>query len=211
LRGAARPASAPARKPKLGVCRTPQWSSAQPEIVQAFEASAKRLGAVADLVPVELPPLFDGILESFRVIATVEGYAALREEMEEHLDRMNHWLKETAAMMSRIEEPAYEKAQAHAIACRNALLAILGGLDGIVTPAASGEAPRNLTEVEDSSFNSLWTLMHGPCVTIPAFTGPNGMPVGLQLVGAIGSDDATIALSRWIADQFGSMPQAIAA
>jgi Asp-tRNA(Asn)/Glu-tRNA(Gln) amidotransferase A subunit family amidase len=53
--------------------------------------------------------------------------------------------------------------------------------------------------------------MHGPCVTIPAFTGPNGMPVGLQVVGAIGSDDATIALSRWVADQFGSMPQAVAA
>ena len=208
---AARPASSPARQPKLGVCRTPQWAAAQPEIVQAFEASAKRLGAVADLVPVELPPLFDGILESFRVIATVEGYAALREEMEEHLDRMNHWLKETAAMMSRIEEPAYEKAQTHAIACRNALLGILGGLDGIITPAAAGEAPRNLTDVEDSSFNSLWTLMHGPCLTIPAFTGPNGMPVGLQLVGAIGSDDATIALGRWIADQFGSIPQALAA
>ncbi len=72
-------------------------------------------------------------------------------------------------------------------------------------------AALNLTEVEDSSFNSLWTLMHGPCVTIPAFTGPNGMPVGLQLVGAIGSDDATIALAGWIAGQLGALPQALAA
>ena len=208
---AARPAPGPARKPKLGVCRTPQWSAAQPEIVQAFEASTKRLGAAADLVPVDLPPVFDGILETFRVIATVEGYAALAEEMGEHLDRMNHWLKETAAMMSRMEAAAYERAQSHAIACRNALLAILGGLDGIITPAASGEAPKNLTDVEDSSFNSLWTLMHGPCITIPAFTGPNHMPIGLQVVGAIGSDDATIALSRWVADRLGGIPHALAA
>ena len=53
--------------------------------------------------------------------------------------------------------------------------------------------------------------MHGPCVTIPAFTGPAGMPVGLQVVGAIGNDDQTIALSGWIARELGALPVAIAA
>jgi Asp-tRNA(Asn)/Glu-tRNA(Gln) amidotransferase A subunit family amidase len=39
-----------------------------------------------------------------------------------------------------------------------------------------------------------------PCVTIPAFEGPNGMPVGLQLVGPVGSDDHVLALSQAVAD-----------
>ena len=208
---AARPTSTPTRRPKLGVCRTPQWSMAKPEIVQALEQAERRLGQSAELVPVDLPREFDGILDSFRIIANVEGATALETEMRDHLDGMNRWLKETAAMMKTTTEADYERAQAHAIRCRNALLAVLSGLDGIITPAASSESPRNLTEIEDSSFNSLWTLMHGPCITIPAFTGPNGMPVGLQVVGAIGADDATIALAGWVARELGDIPQALAA
>ena len=42
--------------------------------------------------------------------------------------------------------------------------------------------------------------MHVPCVTIPAFAGPNGMPVGLQVVGPVGSDDDVLALSQAIAN-----------
>jgi Asp-tRNA(Asn)/Glu-tRNA(Gln) amidotransferase A subunit family amidase len=207
----AQPAPPPARKPKLGVCRTPQWPMAKPEIAAALEQAEKRLAKSANLVPVELPAEFDGILDSFRVIANVEGAAALETEMRDHLGAMNRWLKETAAMMKTTTAADYEKAQAHAIRCRNALGAILRGLDGIITPAASSESPKNLTEIEDSSFNSLWTLMHGPCVTIPAFTGPAGMPVGLQLVGANGSDDATIALAKWITRELGALPLALAA
>ncbi len=41
--------------------------------------------------------------------------------------------------------------------------------------------------------------MRGPCLTVPAFTGPNGMPVGLQIVGPAGEDERTIAIADWIA------------
>ena len=30
--------------------------------------------------------------------------------------------------------------------------------------------------------------MHLPCISLPAFTGPNGMPLGLQIVGSINDD-----------------------
>ena len=70
----------------------------------------------------------------------------------------------------------------------------------IVTPSACGEATRDLTGVSDSAFNRIWTLMHGPCISIPAFKGPNGMPVGIQVVGPVGSDAPTIALAQCISD-----------
>jgi Asp-tRNA(Asn)/Glu-tRNA(Gln) amidotransferase A subunit family amidase len=53
--------------------------------------------------------------------------------------------------------------------------------------------------VSNSAFNRIWTLLHVPCVTIPAFEGPNGMPVGLQVIGPVGDDDRLIALSQAIA------------
>ena len=40
-------------------------------------------------------------------------------------------------------------------------------------------------------------MIHGPCITLPAFTGPNGLPVGVQLVGPVDADDALIQLAGW--------------
>jgi Asp-tRNA(Asn)/Glu-tRNA(Gln) amidotransferase A subunit family amidase len=71
--------------------------------------------------------------------------------------------------------------------------------DVIITPSACGEAVADLTSVSNSVFNRVWTLMRGPCLSIPAFTGSNGMPVGLQVVGPVGQDARTIALAGRIA------------
>ncbi len=89
----------------------------------------------------------------------------------------------------------------HAIECRRALAAIFETCGVLITPSTCGEAVADLVSVSNSSFNRVWTLMHGPCVTIPAFTGPNSMPVGLQIVGPVGADDRTVELSRWIAER----------
>jgi Asp-tRNA(Asn)/Glu-tRNA(Gln) amidotransferase A subunit family amidase len=77
---------------------------------------------------------------------------------------------------------------------------VFAGCDAIITPSTAGEAVADVVSVSNSAFNRIWTLLHVPCVTIPAFTGPNGMPVGLQVVGPVGGDDRIIALSQGIAD-----------
>ena len=46
--------------------------------------------------------------------------------------------------------------------------------------------------------NSVWTLLHTPCVSLTASRGPNGLPVGLQAVGRIGEDARTLAVADWI-------------
>ncbi|MEJ1974813.1 MAG: amidase [Acetobacteraceae bacterium] len=55
--------------------------------------------------------------------------------------------------------------------------------DVVLTPAAIGEAPVGLHTTGDHLFNKSWTLLHVPCVAIPAGRGPQGLPLGLQVVG----------------------------
>ena len=45
--------------------------------------------------------------------------------------------------------------------------------------------------------------MHTPCATIPAYEGPNGMPVGVQIVGPVGSDDRMLGLTEWVSARIG--------
>ena len=41
--------------------------------------------------------------------------------------------------------------------------------------------------------------MHVPTIALPAGTGPNGLPVGIQLVGRRFEDDRLLAAARWVA------------
>jgi Asp-tRNA(Asn)/Glu-tRNA(Gln) amidotransferase A subunit family amidase len=37
-----------------------------------------------------------------------------------------------------------------------------------------------------------------PAITLPAFTGPHGLPVGAQLIGPRDGDRALLAWARWV-------------
>jgi Asp-tRNA(Asn)/Glu-tRNA(Gln) amidotransferase A subunit family amidase len=71
------------------------------------------------------------------------------------------------------------------------------GIDAVLTPSAPGEAPRGLRSTGTAIFNFIWTHLHMPAVTLPHFTGPNGLPVGVQLVGRRYEDDRHLAVAAW--------------
>jgi Asp-tRNA(Asn)/Glu-tRNA(Gln) amidotransferase A subunit family amidase len=178
--------------PRLGLCRTFEWHLAKPETQQAVLDAAKKLGATE----IELPELFAGALESFRRIVLRESAVAYAREFREHLHTMNDWLKDVAS--KRVSDQEYEEALSHAAECRAYLAGAFRDVDAIITPATAGEASQKLTGLEDQTFCPLWTMMHGPCITIPAFKGPNNMPMGLQVVGPVNGDDELIGVARWI-------------
>ena len=70
--------------------------------------------------------------------------------------------------------------------------------DALLTPSATGEAPLGLESTGNTAMNRLWTLLYGPCVTVPAGLGPSGMPLGVQIVGRPGEDARTLAAARWV-------------
>ena len=190
--------AAVSKRPRIGVCRTPHWGQAQPETVQALAHAARALSAAgAQLVDAEWPAVFVGIEDSFRTIVRTEGLRAMHREARQHLATMNRWLVQELSAPS--DEAQCREAQLHALACRRALSELFEHCDAIITPSACGEAPADLVSVSNSAFNRVWTLMWGPCITIPAFTGPHGLPVGLQLVAPIGEDAGLLAIAEWVA------------
>jgi Asp-tRNA(Asn)/Glu-tRNA(Gln) amidotransferase A subunit family amidase len=186
---------------RIGLCRTNQWHEAAPETVAAIERAAKRVVAAgAKVSEVTLPPVFTGIEETFGVISTTEASRALAQEARDHHDKLNFWIKDGLAAAARHGAARYEEAQRHAVECQRALTAMFVTCDAILTPSTIGEAPADLVSVSSSVFNRVWTLMHVPCLTIPAYRGPNGMPVGVQVVGPVGSDLKTMGVAQAIAD-----------
>jgi Asp-tRNA(Asn)/Glu-tRNA(Gln) amidotransferase A subunit family amidase len=69
--------------------------------------------------------------------------------------------------------------------------------DVLLAASAIGEAPVGLQSTGNAVTCAIWTLSHTPSVTIPVFKGPNGLPVGAQLIARRNDDRRLLAAARW--------------
>jgi Asp-tRNA(Asn)/Glu-tRNA(Gln) amidotransferase A subunit family amidase len=185
------------RGARIAVCRTPAWDQAEPATRDALAAGAERLAATgAEVVDLTLPPLFDDAPATAMRIMAAEGratffpeYRADRELLEEALRGM----AENTAGISRADlVAAYDLAGR----CREAFAQVAAPYDAVLTPSATGEAPVGLGFTGSPVFNAMWTLLHAPCVNVPGFVGPNGLPVGLTVTGPRFSDREVLAAAE---------------
>jgi Asp-tRNA(Asn)/Glu-tRNA(Gln) amidotransferase A subunit family amidase len=185
--------------PCIGVCRTPHWEKTAPCVMQALEDSASNLSrAGARVEDVTLPGYLAEIEPDFAIISGVEGARALATEARDHFETFNPWIRERCEQSAKITEERYREALGNAARGRALLKDCFTGFDVFITPSLPDEAPQDLTSVHPSLFNRMWTHMYTPAIHLPLFEGPNGMPVGFQVIGPQDQDDRTIAFAAWI-------------
>ncbi len=184
---------------RVGVCRTYEWKHAQPETVAALESAAHTLSAAgAAISEIMLPPTYASLVQAQIDIMFAEQAQSLAHE------RLAHWSQISARLQGiltdglMVTHERYDAAQSLARNCRRTLPDVFGECDVLLTPSAPGAAPAGLEMTGDPVFNRMWTLLRTPCVNIPVTTAPNGLPVGLQVVGAFGSDARTLAAAHWV-------------
>ncbi|KAF2234183.1 amidase signature enzyme [Viridothelium virens] len=66
----------------------------------------------------------------------------------------------------------------------------------LITPSAADEAPLGLGDMGDADFNFVWTGAHMPVINVPAFAGPNGMPMGLSLIARRFGDQHLLSIAK---------------
>ena len=93
---------------------------------------------------------------------------------------------------------AYDDARRTSSQARGALAEVMADVDVILSPSAPGAAPKGLGSTGSSTFNRLWTLMGPPCVNVPGLADPQGLPLGIQVIGRFGHDHATLEAALFI-------------
>ena len=71
-------------------------------------------------------------------------------------------------------------------------------LDVSGATSAAGEAPVGLESTGDPAFCTIWTLCGVPALNLPILQGPNGMPIGIQMISFRGDDARLFRTARWL-------------
>ena len=194
----------PVGAPRIGLCRSPSWDLAAPETAALLDRVAGALGrAGATVRDRELPAAFSELVRAHPIVMNSESGRALGWELTAARDGISPGLLERLEFGLGCSEAERTEALEVFASTQAVFPSAMDGLDVLVTPSAPGEAPAGLDWTGDPAFNFIWTSLHVPCVTVPVGTGPNGLPLGIQIVGRAGEDRQVLAWAQWVAAAVG--------
>jgi Asp-tRNA(Asn)/Glu-tRNA(Gln) amidotransferase A subunit family amidase len=185
--------------PRLGYCEGPNWDAAS---LHAKEAFAEFVQAVRErgisVEKVELPTLFEELPAAGITIHDYEVYRNFAWERCHKADGFSKNFRDIIARGARISNRGYEEALKVGEKSRGLLPGVFDDFDALITLSATGEAPEGLSSTGSPALNIAWTLLRGPCVSLPKLSGPKGLPIGVQVIGAPFSDVGTLRCAEWI-------------
>ncbi len=185
-----------AAAPRIGWCRTPEWDQADADTQQAWAQAEKLLAGHGQVLV--LPDGLSGLVAVQKAVQAFETARSLSHE------RLRHSWQLSAPLQALIADGLAIPGETHALnlqttgRARQLAQALFADCDVILAPSSIGEAPAGLDSTGDPLFCRSWTLLGLPCVHLPFSRGRQGLPVGLQVVGAWGDDHRLLAAAHWL-------------
>ncbi len=185
--------------PSLGFVKTPKWGDAEPYLQEAFGELTEVLGDLCD--EVALPDVFANSWPAHRTVM-VTGFARNLGHYEERFgDQLSEQLRHAIVEGRTVSAVDYLAARDWCDVLNQGLDEVFERYDAILTPAAPGEAPADLNTTGNPVFNAMWSFLGTPAITLPLMAGPNGLPMGVQLVGPRGDDARLLRTANWLYDR----------
>ena len=118
--------------------------------------------------------------------------------VQNHPQRLSSHILNAHKAGAAISTSSYFDALNETTALRLACSALLDEYDCLLMPSTLGEAPKGLASTGNSLFNGPWTLLGLPVVHLPVAKGPNSMPIGVQVIGALHRDQELLQQAQKI-------------
>lgn len=189
---------------RVGVWRSKHWADTESCMREVFDGHLQSLSrAGVQVTELSMPPGFEAMGEAQDVIMAYDlarEYAMLKRD---HAALCDPGLIEYLTMGEGISASEYAAALDAADACRRAFHDAARDVDALAMPSTLGEAPP-ASSTGSSAFIRIWSLLHNPSITLPAARGPNGLPLGFQLVGFVKEDPRLLYWARCVERILGS-------
>jgi aspartyl-tRNA(Asn)/glutamyl-tRNA(Gln) amidotransferase subunit A len=185
------------KPPRLGRLRGLFENKAHAAVRNMMEQVCERLrDAGAHVHEVALPATFEEVVPRHRIVMAVEAAAfhesRLRHHPEDYGPNIRALLEEGLACPA----PEYQRCKEHQRQLSQEMQMGFEGIDAFLTPATSTPAP-DAGSTGDPAFNSPWSYTGLPTVCMPTALSPDGLPLGIQLVGPRFAEDKLLAAALW--------------
>jgi len=184
------------RRPMLAIPTGPYLAQASAEALTAFDSQVNALRTAG--YEVREIPLFHNIDDINRIHRQLIAAEFAQQHARWYEQYRDLYRPRTAALIEEgmaVDPEIVEDARALQPLLREEVLHIMDvqDVDMWIAPAAVGPAPEGLSSTGDPIMNLPWTFLGLPAVTVPAGKAHNGLPLGLQMVGAWMMDEELLA------------------
>ncbi|MDR2365736.1 MAG: amidase [Zoogloeaceae bacterium] len=181
--------------PDLGYARV------DPEIAELVARAAKSFGELGAKVEAASPPIEDPLHAIYRVLGAAAVARLFETLPQDRLALAEAGLRDFAEQGRQIGVTRYLAAVQARESFTRALNLFFGKWDLLLTPTTASSAPLVEQGVTDprsatSPFTYPFNLSQQPAASIPIGFSANGLPVGLQIVGARYRDDLVLRAAR---------------
>lgn len=198
LRGEPDPSDPPAAPPRVAFWTAAPLGTVQPVMAESIAALRERLradGAIVTDFAAE-----QAVAETTAAHKVVMAYEAARTRAPElaRADALSAPLAELLRTGAATDPHDYEQARGIVERTRRQVLDLFTGYDAVVGPAAPGPAPAGLAATGDPVLSRAWQALGLPVVTVPGLRTPDGLPLGVQVIGPPRAEAALLRTAAWI-------------
>ena len=182
--------------PKFAFIKGPVWNYGEQDMREGITNFIKN--SSLNIVDLELNSIFESAAKSHEIIMNGSIARSLSKYYENEKDKLHPFT------ISRIEAGLPVSAKDYIEAIENAKLMeqslkkVFEEFDAIITPAAPGQAPRDLMNTGNAIFNGYWTMMGVPAISLPILKGNDNLPIGIQVITSWKDDSKLLKISEYM-------------
>ena len=184
------------KTPRLAFALGPFESRAEPATREALRGFLARLPLRVE--PIELGPEFAVAETTLRTLMCAGVAESLGPDIDAALERVPELVLRLVKEGRALSGVDLVAAWTRRDRLRGALIARISQYDALLTFASAGPAPLASEGTGDPIFATLWTLIGAPAYSLPLLLSADGLPIGLQAVGAPGRDAELTSAAAWL-------------
>src|SRR5215217_364602 len=184
--------------PTLGLLRRYFYDHAGEKVRENTEHVVELLGgAGARIEEVEPPEDLGLVYAAHRTVVFSECAAYHQETFRQRPEDYGPKLRQLIELGQVTPAVSYIQAQRLRRRFGRRLGETLRGMDALLTPTTPTTAPSGLSATGDRRFQIPWTFAGVPAINVPSGLDRSGLPLGIQLVGALFAEDRLLATAYW--------------
>ncbi len=186
------------KAPYLGLVQQYFFEYADEEMCSHTEKVVEHLHqAGAKVEEIVLPPSFATIRDTGRIINTAETATYHQEMFARHKDKYGPKIRGLIENGLTIPATEYAKALQTRLQQSADIEPVLHQVDALLTPGATGAAPRGLGSTGNPAMQAPWSIIGVPSISLPTGLNKDGLPLAIQLAGPPKAEDHLLAVARW--------------